>query len=93
MRPIAVLLAAALLAGAAPLPAQDAPAAADYARREAESAGLADFQGGFHGVVIAVAVIAAIGCLVWLSVDCAFCVHGHRHTLPSAEGRRHDPRP
>ena len=91
MRPIVVLLAAALLAGAAPLPAQDA--AADYARREAESAGLADFQGGFHGFVIAVAVIAAIGCLVWLSVDCAFCVHGHRHTLPPAEGRRHDPRP
>lgn len=94
-RPIALLLAAALLAaGAVPLQAQETPTAADYARREAESPKLAEFQGGFHGVVIAIVVLAAIGCVVLLSVDCVFCSHGgHYHRLPHAEGRRGHPRP
>ena len=56
-RPIAVLLAAALLAaGAIPLPAQETQTVADYARREARSPELAEFQGGFHGVVDGVAI-------------------------------------
>ncbi|HEX7898794.1 MAG TPA: hypothetical protein VF950_13605 [Planctomycetota bacterium] len=92
-RPIAFLLAAALLVGAAPLTAQEVPTAADYAKREAESTGLADFQGGFHGVVIAVVILAAIGCVVLLTIDWGFHGHGHHyHRLPHAEGRGH-PRP
>jgi hypothetical protein len=91
-RPIALLLAAALLAGAAPVSAQDGPTAVDYAQREAGSPDLAEFQGGFHGVVIAVVVLAAIGCLI-LTVDWGFHGHGHHyHRLPHAEGRGH-PRP
>jgi hypothetical protein len=91
-RLIAVLLAAStLLTGAAPLPAQEGPTAADYARREADAPALAEFQGGFHGVVIAVVVVALlVGCFVFvIDVDCPTCGHGHYHRLPAAEGRGH----
>jgi hypothetical protein len=90
-RPIAVLLAATLLTGALPLRAQEAPTAADYARREAEAPALAEFQGGFHGVVIAVVVIAVlVGCFVFvIDLDCPTCGHGRHHRLAPAEGRGH----
>ena len=91
-RPIALLLAAAVLFAAAPLTAQDVPTAADYAKREAREPGLAEFQGGFHGVVIAVAILAAIGCVVLITVDWGFGHRHHYHRLPHAEGRGH-PRP
>ena len=88
-KPIAVLVAAALLFGAVPLTAQEGPTAADYARREAGAPGLAEFQGGFHGVVIAIVVVAAlVGCCVLVfDFDCPTCGHGHYHRLPPAEGR------
>ena len=91
-RPISVLLAAALLVAPAPLGAQDAPAAVDYAQREANAPELAEFQGGFHGVVIALVVLAAIGCVVLLTLDFGYHAH-HHHRLPHAEGRGHPPRP
>lgn len=92
-RSIALALSAALLlSGAAPLTSQEAPTAVDYARREAPE--LAEFQGGFHGVVVAAIILTAlVGCLIFVvEVDCPSCWHGHRHRLPPAEGRGH-PRP
>lgn len=92
-RGIAFLVAAGLLLGAAPAAAPELPTADDYARREAESAGLAEFRGGFHGAVLVVALLAAAAVVVFCILDCPACT-GHRYeVLPPAEAPRPAPSP
>lgn len=62
MKTIACLLSMALLAGAAPQEVED------YARREAASRELEDFQGGFTGVWIVVLLGIVVGGLVYLAI-------------------------
>jgi hypothetical protein len=75
----------------APLDASERPAPQDYARREADSPGLEEFQGGFHGVVITIFALAVVGTCIGLLVwDCPGCRY-HYYELPPAEGRRGGP--
>ena len=64
-----ILVLAASFAGPAPAWGQDDEATMqEYAQREAASAELEDFEGGAHGLVIALAVIAAVVILVAILV-------------------------
>ena len=92
-RGIAVLVAVGLLLGAAPLGPPELPTADDYARREADSAGLAEFRGGFHGVVLCVALVAAAAVVFFCIADCPACRAPRFEVLPPAEAPRPAPCP
>jgi hypothetical protein len=80
MKAVVMLLCAALLAGAGP---QDVE---DYARREAQSRDLEEFQGG-HVAVLLVLIGGMIGGLVGSAfTPCELCGRSTYEELPPWEG-------
>ena len=85
MKAIAMLLSAALLAGAGPQEVED------YARREVESRELEEFRGGFHGAIL-ILIGVVLGGLIASSIDeCELCGRGTYEELPPWEGPRPAP--
>ena len=67
MKASLVLLAVALISATTPMPLDGAATALDdYAAREMQSPDLAQFSGGFHGVIITLVLLVVV---VWLVLE------------------------
>ncbi len=80
MKPFLMILALSLVAATLPGAQARAPAAVveeehDYAAREAGSPELASFEGGWHGVVLLIALLCVISLVFW-------CCHCHYEPPP-----------